>query len=161
MNIVGIQLFTVSWVIPTPGKEVTVECLQSEIKSPMYLDWFVLLGCGLFGFSSCFMVNCTGLCFLLNHEPLIAATSLCFPGISPPSSLPPSPSTFMLFCTWNRALKWRAVVDGLMLWIPNIYIRILKEITEEVQSKRYHCLSEFGHFLEETKSQKSSVSLKT
>lgn len=60
-----------------------------------HLDWFALLGCRLLGFSSCFMVNGMGLCFLLNYEPLKVVTSLSFHDISPPSALhlPPSPST--------------------------------------------------------------------
>lgn len=84
MNIKGEESFSQSLLGLTTLGNLTVNCLQSEIRSHMHLDWFILLGCGLLSFSSCFMVNCMGLCFLLYCEPLKAITSLSFHDISPP-----------------------------------------------------------------------------
>lgn len=96
MNIKGEECFSQTFLgLTTVGNEVTVKYLQSEIKSHRHSDWFILRGCGLLSFSSCFMVNCIGLCFLLYYEPLKAVTSLSFHGISPPSILHPPPGTFM------------------------------------------------------------------
>lgn len=95
MNMLDTECFSVSWVLPTLGKEVTVKCLQSEIKYRTHLDGFILLGCGLLSFSSCFTINFMGLCFLLNYELLKAVTSLSFLDISWPSTLHPPPSTSM------------------------------------------------------------------